>query len=81
MVRLSLFLSLGLALVGCPPAAPYGFDAPPAEAAPASLEPAFWSGHLTGDLLPYWMMRYEREVAPPTADPLTPWPGPSNSGL
>jgi hypothetical protein len=32
-------------------------------------------------LLPYWMMRYEREVAPPTADPLTPWPGPSNSGL
>lgn len=32
-------------------------------------------------LLPYWMMRYEQEVAPPALDPVTPWAGPSYSGL
>ena len=32
-------------------------------------------------LLPYWMLRYLDEVAPPALDPLTPWPGPSYSGV
>jgi hypothetical protein len=31
-------------------------------------------------LLPYWMLRYYTEVAPPALDPLQPWPGPSFSG-
>ena len=31
-------------------------------------------------LLPYWMLRYYTEVAPPPLDPLTVWPGPKYSG-
>jgi hypothetical protein len=32
-------------------------------------------------LLPYWMLRYQQEVAPPALDPIAPWPGPAFSGL
>jgi hypothetical protein len=31
-------------------------------------------------LLPYWMLRYLTEVAPPAIDPLPVWPGPRYSG-
>jgi hypothetical protein len=31
-------------------------------------------------LLPYWMLRYLTEVAPPALDPLPVWPGPRFSG-
>jgi len=35
---------------------PYLYKAPPAGAAPAGLTPEVWTGHLTADLMPYWMM-------------------------
>lgn len=31
-------------------------------------------------LLPYWMLRYYTELAPPPVDPLPVWPGPAYSG-
>ena len=33
---------------------PYAYTPPPAAAAPAGLDPASWTAHLTGDLAPYW---------------------------
>lgn len=56
---LALLALLALAACGGSPAPgpdPYAFVAPPAGGAPAGLEPATWTTHVTDDLLPYWTM-------------------------
>ena len=44
-----------------------------------SNEPANWEPPGDDFLLPYWMLRYYSEAAPPTVDPLPAWLGPSFS--